>query len=138
MKIMAISGGIAPSSKKLFPASITFFNVVMFHYQESEFGEGSAIDYAFSQVSESVYHNESLTKEAGFLITEQTTSHGAFCLWVCDESPVVDQIVGGWKPWIDSEEKKRVLRHYRISSNDLGEFNIVCTGTAVKRIGNHS
>jgi hypothetical protein len=114
--------------------SITFRNVVMFHFQEFEFGGGSVIEDVMSQGGDSIFHKESLTKEAGFFVTGEISSYGAFCLWVCDNSPLVDRVISRWKTWTSLEGRQSVFRHYQISCDDLGTFHIVCTRADVKRL----
>lgn len=133
MTIVAESVLGNPPIFSFFETAITFAGVIWFSFGEFEFGRGSPVQGVLDRAT-AIFHKKSLTKEAGFSVSEDLSSYGAFCLWVCDKSPLVDQMVKEWKPWTSLEERERVFRHYRISADDLGSFHIVCTGAEVKRL----
>ena len=61
-------------------------------------------------------------------------SIGAFCLWECDDSPLLSKLLARWQPWRLLEERRAWLRHFRTSCDELGEFEIVARGVTVQRL----
>ena len=128
------------SQNDTFVTSITFANVAMFHFEQIEFERHGLIESVMSAHGGGLYSTRGLTSEAGFNVPDQQgdqlSTFGAFCLWVCDESPIVRQLAGGWKPWLLNVEAKRaVLKHFMISCDELGTFHVLATGATTEREG---
>jgi hypothetical protein len=135
MTIVAQSMTGNPPERILFDTEITFRNVIMFYFNEFEFRQGSVIDHLMSEHGDSIYDKGGLSRESGFFLSgDSGNSVGEFCLWVCDNSPIVGQFAQGWKPWTSLDERLKLFRHYRITSDDLGSFHIVCTQANVRRL----
>jgi hypothetical protein len=134
MTITAINGSVDAPPIILFPVSITFEGVTMLNFLESEFERGALIDDLSGATTATAYHLSTLSKEAGYHVNEAVRDYGAFCLWVSDNSPLVDKVTKNWKNSLSLEEKRGVLRHFSISSDEIGAFHMVCREARVERI----
>jgi hypothetical protein len=126
------------------PVEIDFRGVVLFHFAQAEFEasilQRQIIEACYPANVDEWYDTEPLMAMPGWAVKEPRSRWGAFCLWVCDESPLVDQLVASWRsPKLDVEDRSRVVarssvfRHYEIGQDDLGTFHIVAIGVSVKR-----
>ena len=61
-------------------------------------------------------------------------SVGAFCLWECETSPLVDKLISRWQPWRPLAERRPWLRHFNTSCNELGFFEIVASDVKIERL----
>jgi hypothetical protein len=134
MTITAINGSADTPPIVTFPVSISFEGVAMVNFQESEFERDSLIDDMSGAPTTAVFHLSTLSKEAGYHVKEAVRDYGAFCLWVSDNSPLVDKVTQNWRNSLPVEEKRRVLRHFSIASDEIGTFHLVCREACVERI----
>lgn len=110
---------------------ITITNVIHFSFVQFEFAESDPIDRLF-EGREIAYHVESLAS-AGFNIRAgvRYNTHGAFCLWVCQNSPLVSRLalkgsLRGYERALESQ-----LRHFELTCDDLGTFHFVGSSAEV-------
>jgi hypothetical protein len=71
------------------------------------------------------YDVAALQGVAGFYIQEpEDDSYGAFCLWECENSPLIEDLTARWnnRP---SDEGRTLLRHFETSCDELGLFQFV-------------
>ena len=61
-------------------------------------------------------------------------SYGAFCLWECESSPLVDHLVTRWNRGQDVE-RRSILRHFETSCDELGTFELVAGDVTIEQLG---
>lgn len=80
------------------------------------------------------YDVAALEGVAGFYIQDpEDDSYGAFCLWECESSPLVELLTARWnnRPRGDGQN---LLRHFEISCDELGRFQFVAGDVTVERL----
>jgi hypothetical protein len=115
---------------------ITIRNVIFYSFVQFEFSGADPVDVLF-QGREVLYHVEPL-KHAGFNITsdQQFDTFGAFCLWVCPESPFLSSLIGRSPVQLrDNDRASQELRHFSLSCDDLGVFHLV--GSSAEVVADH-
>jgi hypothetical protein len=124
---------LGPDSMTLLLTQIEFTGVVYFQFVQDDF---SGIDKS------SDLYDVSPLNEAGFHIdmrpfgeSDGWSKHGAFCLWSTEDSPLIRKMAAAWAiPEHPIELRARLLKHYRISCDETGEFNLVARGVAVTNL----
>jgi hypothetical protein len=141
--VMTIFGGRLGEVNATGPVEIDFTGVVYFQFIEAEFDtdyvaktstpEEVDLWYDRSGIDESTGFSSSPTLES--LFVNGRARFGAFCLWECDGSPLVDRLVLEWrKPGTTFEERQRVLRHFSIACDETGSFEVVARTVSVRRV----
>jgi len=128
---LTISGGRpGATSRRTTPVRIAFGSVVFFRYVEAEFGYPDVLAFALPTKVEEWYETGSL-HAAGFAVTEERNQYGAFCLWECDDSPFVEQLVTHWQREFPLTERRALFRHFRTSCHALGTLDVVARELSV-------
>jgi hypothetical protein len=129
--VLTISGGrIDDEHPRPVPVRIIFEGVVFFRYVEGEFGYPEVLAYPLPTKVAEWYETGSL-ESAGFPVTEERNRYGAFCLWECDDSPLVEQLVKHWQRDFPLAERRAMFRHFRTSCQALGTLDVVARAVSV-------
>jgi len=122
---------------------LDFTGVIYFQFIEAEFNTDYVAKTSTREDVDVWYDQSGLDESAGFyssptlesLIVNGRARFGAFCLWECDSSPLIDRLVTEWrKPGTTFEQRRRVLRHFSIGCDETGSFEIVARSVSVTRV----
>jgi len=110
------------------PVRCTFDGLVQFEFLQDDFlpKMGDPGPWRDS------YDVAALQGVAGFYIQEpEDDSYGAFCLWECENSPLIEDLTARWnnRP---SDEGRTLLRHFETSCDELGLFQFVAGDVTVE------
>lgn len=113
-------------------AELCFLNVTLWDFTWHSMGE-SQIDQVMAEGGEILYDVEPLRVVSHFSIRgERFQPHGAFCLWECLGSPLIGRLAEGWRSHRATiDERTGVMRHYRLSADEVGTLHVVCTGVEI-------
>ena len=127
------------------PVKIDFRGVVLFHFIQAELeaniSRKQIIEMAYPANVDEWYDTGPLIGAPGWNVTEPRNRTGGFCLWTCDDSPLIDQLVSHWTMTKVFDRRSAstvvarasVFHHYQISQDDLGTFDLAATGVSVER-----
>jgi len=141
--VMTIFGGSLGKVNTAGPVELDFTGVIYFQFIEAEFNTDHVAKTSMPEDVDVWYDQNGLDESAGFgsspalesLIVNGRARFGAFCLWECDNSPLVDRLVAEWrKPGTTFEQRRSVLRHFSLGCDETGSFEIVARSVSVKRL----
>jgi hypothetical protein len=141
--VMTIVGGRLGQVNTAGPVELDFTGVIYFQFIEAEFNTDYVAKTSTPEDVDVWYDQSGLDESAGFgssptlesLMVNGRARFGAFCLWECDSSPLVDRLVMEWrKPGTTIEQRRRVLRHFSIGCDETGSFQIVARSVFVRRV----
>jgi len=116
-------------SRQTIPVRCIFEGLVFFSFLQDDF-EPKINEV---EAKQDIFDSESL----GGLYVHQgdlPDSVGAFCLWECDDSPLIEKLVARWQPWRPIEERRPWLRHFRTSCDELGDFEFVAGDVTIEKV----
>jgi hypothetical protein len=140
---MTIFGGRLGAANTAGPVELDFTGVVYFQFIEAEFDTDYVAKTSTPGEADVWYDRSGIDESAGFsssptlesLIVNGRARFGAFCLWECEGSPLVDRLVLEWrKPGTTFDQRRRVLRHFSIGCDETGSFEIVARTVSVSRV----
>lgn len=120
-----------PMEELLLKVKLTFENLVAFKFFGFEpfpnsYDIRSRTDYV------NLYDCRRLTRDSGYSVdpswldADGFSRTGAFCLWECLDSPLVDETIGHWFTQWRIEARRKLFRHFELSCDDLGTIEVVC------------
>lgn len=117
---------------RIVPVRCTFDGLVYFNFVQDDF------DRPMSERApcRNSYDLAALQGVEGFNIQNpEVDSHGAFCLWECDSSPLIEDMVAWWTRGRPLEDRRGILRHFETSCDELGVFELVAGDVTIEQLG---
>jgi hypothetical protein len=133
--VLSFWGGPLSAERPAVPVRCTFSGLVYFRFLQADFAP--KMDEPEAQLD--LFDRESLRNAAGYSHRDDLPdSMGAFCLWECDDSPLIDQFISRWEPWRPLAQRRPWLRHFHSSCDELGEFELVAGDVTIERLEHSS
>jgi len=127
---LTIRGGpLDAEHRQAVPIRIVFDGLVYFRFLQDDFQP--RLDEPDSTTD--IFEREPLRGAAGYSSLDLPDSVGGFCLWECDDSPLVRKFVQRWERRLGRKDG-RWLRHFRTSCDELGEFEVVAGNLTIERL----
>jgi hypothetical protein len=116
------------------PVRCTFVGVVLFNFVQDDISGG--YEYLDHHRRNDLYDISTLQGVPGFSVSNGTTErdYGAFCLWECPDSPLIDALVSRGAHWREIEERRPWLRHFQTTCDELGRMEVVSGDVLIERL----
>ena len=131
-------------NNKLKKVKLTFLNVAFFEFTEFAMADSPTFKELESECNMRYY----LKPLEGIIMSniERDYSYsGAFCLWKCDESPLIGRLRERNMNELNYDHDEHSfarallkLTHFEISCNQIGEFHIIGTDVQIEDLGPYS
>ena len=116
---------------RIVPVLSTFDGLVYFNFLQDDFVPPSASLHLGATVT-TWGHCRGL--KASTFRTPRVDSYGAFCLWECDSSPLIEHLVTRWNRGRPVESRRSILRHFETSCDELGSFELVAGDVTIEQL----
>jgi hypothetical protein len=116
---------------RIVPVRCTFDGLVYFNFLQDDFQP--PIDEPGPWRNS--YDLAALQGVEGFYIQDpEDDSYGAFCLWECDRSPLIEEMVTRWNRGQPVESRRSILRHFETSCDEVGVFELVAGDVTIEQL----